>query len=371
MTIEAEPREHRLDSVRGIAALCVAAGHCVTARSTVPQYDKTFLTLDYTSLTAMALRTLHLIFNAEAAILVFFVLSGYVLAKSLSRMQTGIWAEFVGFGIKRIYRIIPTVAVSLLPLAYFVVLPAWDYVRNMLLLDSSVNGVTWTLRVEMAGSLLIFLTVLLRKKAPYLLIPAFLLLVAMFLSDFEWIFFRHLPAFFLGCFVGEIRKYLRGHNILAPLAVFFLATADFYFPYGSKGTVALETIAAVVLIASVGQSRVMGFLDWRAFTFLGKISFSFYLYHLLGALLVLQLCAQIGLDLGTLHPVASALVYMASSIPIAIVLATVSYYLVERPSTTAGIELARDVRGRLLGRGQAVPQPVAVPAGETAQQKEG
>jgi peptidoglycan/LPS O-acetylase OafA/YrhL len=286
------------------------------------------------------------------------------LAKSLRRMEAGFFGEFVGFGIKRIYRIIPTVVVSLLPLAFFIVLPAWEYVRNMLLLDSTINGVTWTLRVEMAGSLLIFIVVLLRKKVPWLLIPAAIVLVVLFVSDYEWIFFRHLPAFFLGCFVGEIRKYLRGHDILAPLAVFVLATADFYFVYGSKATVALETIAAVVLIASVGQSRVMRFLDWRPLIFLGRISFSFYLYHLLGALLVLRLMEQIGFALGVLHPVPGALLYMATSIPVAIVLATISYYLVERPSVMVGSQLARAARLRLQSLGVRAPvdqSPDSVP----------
>lgn len=347
MSIEHPPREHRLDSLRGVAAFCVAAGHCVTWRSLEPQYAKTVFDLDYGSLTAVILRLLHIVFNAEAAILVFFVLSGYVLAKSLGRIQARFLSQFPGFAIKRVYRILPAVIISFLPLAFFINLPVWEYVLNMLLLQVSINGITWTLQIEMVGSLLVFATVFLAKKFPYLLIPSFILLVIMFLSDYQWIFFRHMPAFFLGCFVGVIRQYLRGHDILAPLAVVVLATADFLFPYGSNETVALETIAAVVLVASVGRSRVMGFLDWRPLTFLGRISYSFYLYHLLGAYLALAVFERIGFDFGGLPPVPSALVYMATSIPLAIILGTISYYLVERPSTLAGVELARSLNTRL------------------------
>jgi peptidoglycan/LPS O-acetylase OafA/YrhL len=349
MIVDETLRERRLDSVRGIAALCVAAGHCVTARSTDPQYGKTFLTLDYGDPTAVVLRILHLVFNAEAAILVFFVLSGYVLTTSLRNMGGGVLGEFAAFGIKRVYRIFPAVIVSFLPLAFFIALPAIDYVRNMLLLESTINGVTWTLQVELAGSLLIFLTVLMTKRAPYLLFPLLALLGILFLSDYEWVFFRHLPAFFLGCFVGEIRKRLPMHGLLAPLSVLALATADFFFPYGSKPTVAVETVAAVVLIATVGQSRLLRFLDARPFVFLGRVSYSFYLYHLLGALLVLKAMEMLGFALGALNPVPGALLYMVTSIPVAIVLATLSYLLVERPSISAGAQLARAVRRRLPG----------------------
>jgi peptidoglycan/LPS O-acetylase OafA/YrhL len=371
MRIE-ENREHRLDSLRGLAALAVAAGHCVTSRSLdTPQYAKTFLDLDYGSLTAVVLRLLHIVFNAEAAIIVFFVLSGYVLAKSLRRMGPGLVGEFTGFAIKRVYRIVPAVIVSFLPLAYFVDRSGWEYVRNMLLLQASINGVTWTLQIEMLGSVLIFLTVLLAKKNPYLLIPLFILLVVMFLSDYEWIFFRHFPAFFFGCFVGEIRRYLKGNDAIAVASIVVLATADFLFPYGSRNTVVLETVAAVFLIASVSSSRAMSFLDWRVFRFLGRISFSFYLYHFLATRLVLTLFAAIGFDLGVLHRVPSALVYMAASIPVAVVLGTISFYLVERPSIDAGLKLAQTARLRLSPRSaDLTPTPTETPTAAVPHQSE-
>ena len=358
-SLKQEIREARLDALRGIASLSVAAGHCVTAFEREPLYNKTFLDLNYESRTAIFLRFLHLLFNANAAVIIFFVLSGYVLTKSLSRVSSDLSSEFLIYVIKRIYRILPTVIISFMAVSYFIDRPAWEYIQNMLLLKVSVNGVTWTLQVEMVASLLIFLVFIVNKKARVLIVPFFLLLVALFLVGYKPLFFKYFPAFFLGCYVGIFRQLLLGReNYFVPVAILLFLSADFFLGYDTRPTVAVVTVASVIMIACASSSNFFKFLDHNVFGFLGKISFSFYLYHLTGALIVARGSQALGIHLHRLHPIVGTFIYMVTTIPLAVVLATLSYHLIEKPSISAGADVNRAVKRLSLvffGTKESVP----------------
>src|SRR5688572_21034930 len=86
--ITQDEREARLDALRGIAALSVAVAHSITLFSEEPIYNKIFLDINYESFTAIFFRIIYIIFNADAAVIIFFVLSGYVLTKSLNKINT-------------------------------------------------------------------------------------------------------------------------------------------------------------------------------------------------------------------------------------------------------------------------------------------
>lgn len=336
-------REHRLDALRGVAALSVAIGHCVTTFSIVKQYDKTYHTLNYDSKTEILLRLMHMVFNADAAVIIFFVLSGYVLSKSLSRIQSGYVNEFFIYVVKRLYRIIPPVLISFLPLAYFIDDSAWEYVKNMLLMKVSINGVTWSLQVEVVASLLIFIVFIIKKKLTLLAIPLFIILIVLLFTGYMPLFFRYFPAFFLGCFVGEIRTALAQKKFILPVSIFLLLIADFVLGYGEKTTLLVVTLCSVVVVACI-NSKIFGFLDSIVFQYLGKVSFSFYLYHYCGVLLTLKLCAMISIPIGTQHEIINIMLLASFSIPIALIIATLSYFFIEKPSISAGQVIVNKIR---------------------------
>jgi peptidoglycan/LPS O-acetylase OafA/YrhL len=341
-------RESRLDALRGVAALSVAAGHCVTAFSARPLYNKTLFELGDFNGTDFALRFLHLLFNADAAVLIFFVLSGHVLFGSLKRSDSNYLAEFGRFTLKRVYRIIPAVAVSFLPLVLFLnQVTALDLVANMLLLKINLNGVTWTLQVEMAAVLVIYL-IFLFSRIPVLLLVPFLILSYLFYSDWYPMYFKYFPAFFLGYFVSYLRNYRAALIKTALPAILGLLLSDFFLGYKTNWSLFGQLISASIIISAAPYSRLFRILDWKIFSFLGKISFSFYLYHAIGALIALWVCRQTGLPLGAMSAVGNVLTYMVLSVPITALISSFSFFLVEKPSITAGSKLGNILYDHLL-----------------------
>lgn len=343
-------RENRLDSLRGIAALCVAAGHCIVAMSLNPQYANTFKTLNYNSKTEVMLRLLHILFNAEASVIVFFVLSGYVLTKSLSKINGNYLSEFVCYIFKRIYRIFPTVIFSFIPLAYFIDKSAWEYVKNMFLSEITINGVTWTLKVEILASILVFFIFVISKKARYLQIPLFLILMFLFFSNYNQMYFKHLPAFFLGCYVNKIKEFfvnIKNQKYIVPIAIFFLITSDFIFGYKKDATIIIQTICSTVLIACIYSSRLLIFLDYKIFRYIGKISFSFYIYNSLGGYITLKMCENLGIQLRSANQVIDSLRYFIISTLITMIVATISYYLIEEPSIIAAQNMVKIIKEKI------------------------
>src|SRR5689334_4310261 len=102
-----------LDAVRGIASFMVLTHHCVLAGLlTIPAGGWTF---------ASRYMPLHLFLSGRAPVILFFVLSGFVLAVSVERSETG----YAAFAVRRLCRIyLPYAAVVLLSAAAYWASPA-------------------------------------------------------------------------------------------------------------------------------------------------------------------------------------------------------------------------------------------------------
>src|ERR1700733_6390234 len=85
--ISGTERNRGLDGVRGIAALSVALGHCVTQVTGLALWNTSLR--DFPAMPAMSIvmRVLSALFPSDAAVMVFFVLSGHVLWGSFQRRQ--------------------------------------------------------------------------------------------------------------------------------------------------------------------------------------------------------------------------------------------------------------------------------------------
>ena len=352
--------ELRLDALRGLAAFSVAAGHCVTAWESGPIYALTVKEMQGAGLSAIVMKLLHLIFNADAAVIIFFVLSGHVLTRSLQKISLNYVAEFSKFATKRLFRLIPTTCISFLPLVFFVHADIARYIKNMLLLARDINGVTWSLQVEVFGSLLIFLVFMSRKRSKMALYILSTLIMAAYLLNKDTIFLKYFPAFLLGCVVDDLRRNYKDAMLkLLPLSVFMLLCGDFVLGYKTHLSIFLEIASSGIIIAAAPYSRFFAFLDRPVCAFLGKISFSFYLYHLTGAHIALYAFSVAGIHLSQASMVSSAVIYMAVSIPIAIFMATLSYYFVEKPSIVIGSQLGERIKQGLTFRPINASLPVA------------
>lgn len=157
----------RLEALRGIAALWVAVGHSTiwlpfSAENNI--WAKSLM--DVQDIQATIARALILIANGAAAVDIFFVLSGFVLAKSLKSITPSA-RNYLGYAIKPIFRIFPALLFSIvLILIYRAILSvgythanaaaiwfSWwhndrlgfsEVVQNFLLMSYSLNSNAWT-----------------------------------------------------------------------------------------------------------------------------------------------------------------------------------------------------------------------------------
>ena len=120
--------------------------------------------------TGLAFKTYSIVFNGHAALTMFFVLSGFVLFLSLDRGPQRIPLALSRFSIARTLRIympiIGNIALFYLLFRFFgAALPGVSdaayapisLLRNALLIDTSINGVMWSLQLEILAIPLIFL----------------------------------------------------------------------------------------------------------------------------------------------------------------------------------------------------------------------
>ena len=97
----------RIESVRGLAALCVALTH---ARGFLLLIDHDVVLLDRSSLRDFVLDVFDGFFNGETAVILFFVISGVVIGRALDARRS----DFVPFLIRRGFRLYPAHIVATL-----------------------------------------------------------------------------------------------------------------------------------------------------------------------------------------------------------------------------------------------------------------
>lgn len=331
-------RNTALDGVRGVAALSVALGHCALVVGGVEVWLTTLADFPAMSPEHIAGRLLHLLFPSSAAVMVFFVLSGHVLWASFARKRMAL-ADFPDYLCARIFRLLPLVIASTV-LFLFVATPSgWELVANMLLLSTSMNGVLWSLQVEMIGSIVIFAVWIWSRNDPVRLLVALGVLAAAvpFFRGNHLVVF--LPAFVLGALTHHAPARVWRSRALLWLALAVLLLPSIYFSYRGVTRV-LEILAATALVGCVAVQRP-AILETPIANFLGAVSYPFYLAHPLGLSGAMAL-------VGTL-PEANFLfrflTYAVVSLGISLPLAWLLHVTVEMPALRWRPRLARRPAG--------------------------
>ena len=130
-----------------------------------------------------------------------------------------------------------------------------------------------------------------------------------------------------------------GPAALLALVALYLRTADRSRLSYPLAFLATQAATAVVIAAALRPGPVAGFLGRRRLRWLGRRSYSIYLWHWPAAALL-----RPGIDVGWPSPVAGAL-----TVAIAVVLGAVSYRYVERPLLRPGLStLVRERRSPVL-----------------------
>lgn len=357
---DARPARLRsLDGLRGLAALVVVVHHCLLTSDAffLPQIG-----LTGGGGGAWAWWLLHspvrLVWAGAEAVLVFFVLSGFVLQVLVSRASFS-WVSYYPSRMARLYLPAWAAVVLALLVGEFLVgaLPAASsqWLRQhsgdpaasqlpgqlLLLVDlGGVNGPLWSIRWEVVYSLALPLTalgVVAARRRPLLAAVA-LLGVAMVGAVTGWSALLYLPVFCLGALMASHHERLRGvarsaerYPLAWPacaVAAVLLLTGRWLLDPWLDGPVSSALVGAQVAGAAL---VVLLFVHWPAarsvgevpvLQWLGTVSFSLYLVHE-------PVLVVIASALGERWSVPLLLVL---AVPASLVTAAVFHRLVEAPS---------------------------------------
>jgi peptidoglycan/LPS O-acetylase OafA/YrhL len=368
-------RLQALDSLRGLAAASVTFYHCllvfpwshaILAGSGTPYAESG----DRLAL-ALTATPVGLLWAGREAVLLFFVLSGFVLALSF---EQGARPSYLAFAAKRIVRLIlPCAAVvAVLALAVPWIDPAprselsdwfnasWNEELRpgfllghalLLLGDYPLNNPMWTLHYELRISLLFPAIALLAAAGGMATLAGavaavFACLVEMrFLGTGALTTLLFLPHFALGALLSYRRQWVaqwvgtRSATLGAALWGLCYLLLTFRWLVAAPDLV-LDLIsgsgAALLLALVLGSARLQAALSWAPLQRLGEVSYSLYLVHVPVLLAALHL-APAGLP---------AWLPVALTPLLAILLALLLHRVVEAPA----MRLSRRLAARLDSR---------------------
>jgi peptidoglycan/LPS O-acetylase OafA/YrhL len=379
-----------LDAVRGLAAVTVVVGHSLTI---FPRFDE--VTRDAPGLgfvNALKYSPLALVQSGDAAVILFFILSGFVLTLPLIGPRAPSYPSFLAKRVCRIY--LPYLAAVALAVACAAVLgderlpglSSWvnerwqgDFGAGLLFSHATLLGsfdnaqydpVLWSLVHEMRISLvfpLLVLAVILLGPRRSVVASLAVLAAGVALNKagvrlghpsdyFKTLYY--VPSFVAGILLARHRHELLDGFARLTLAVraLLLSTGVLLYTYPSwmdpawfshahkhsiDDILAVTLGGCVVMVFALGSEPVAHLLRTRLPQFLGRISYSLYLLHAVVLLSLLHL----------LHGTIATGVIVALMWIIVIPLAALSQRWVELPAIAFGKRLAAGFDARRTRRG--------------------
>ncbi len=308
-------RIKELDSIRGLAALTVVFGHFCLMLPSLPN--------------AIKFSPLRFLWAGGEAVIVFYVLSGFVLSMALYHSKTNYWGylikRFVRIYIPYYFWIIVTFALFILFSPYEVVgLRDWfydrwqgsitklDIINHFVLLNNffteNYNPVIWSLAQEMRISIVFPLLFLLFYKLNWKKTMLFALsfsLISVFLNMLHigkaegfyngyadtlhftsmfmvgMLLFKHQEKFIYS--YRNMKKFNKGFVIalgiilyLYSILIYGISRNDTTFLLKDWGVVMGVSICIIMAMSNL---KVKAFLNKSVFVYLGEISYSIYLCH--------------------------------------------------------------------------------------------
>lgn len=314
-----------LEGLRGFACAIVAVSHYLLAFYPAFYFGRETQNQPIELPTLVLTSPIHFLYNGNFAVMIFFMLSGYVL--SIHYFSKPTLRNPISASVKRYFRLTIPVLMSMI-FVYFLLQNSFIYNQELALFtkskwlikmnlncptffetlkmglfdvykygDNSLNTVLWTLRLEFICSYIVFMILIVdyyfSKTTLYLyIIICFLLL---YFSKFYYL------TFLFGSFMANVQfrfnyqKHLQLSNyqyIILLICVILIAaipdgaTIDFpiyskYIGYqNSKFQLLYQLFASAILLYIVLFSEnIKAFFQKPIFVYLGKISFSMYLLH--------------------------------------------------------------------------------------------
>lgn len=381
-----------LDSIRGLASLTVVIHHTLLVLPLfllANNHEK----VESLTVNILSYTPLHMIWGGYEAVMLFFILSGFVLSLPFLNNRNTSYSKYI---IKRFCRIyIPYIISMGISIILFALIDPsnkanlsefvyyqWHHpvsvisiISYLFMLDYdsfNINGATWSLVHEMRISLvfpflMIFIMKFNWKKSLSIGISLCLLLwcllfvcsnfvhidtISFLLKSFGETFY-YTTLFIIGAtlakyretLVNKIKKISLGLKTLAFTFIILLYSFEWVsFGFGdlkfnenaviasiTQLTIDFAIAASVILlfILVLSSNRIQSMLNKKSLTFLGKISYSLYLIHSLVLLTMIHLLSP--------H---LPLVLILILIPLVSLLIAIPYhYVIEKPSIKLGKHL--------------------------------
>ncbi len=364
----------RVESVRGLAALCVAITH---ALGFLLLNESDVVLLDRPSVRGFVIDVVDGFLNGETAVIVFFVISGVVIGRSLDARRS----EYISFLIRRIFRLYPAhivATIGIIGLAWLFLMkaPPIDFsayrdmnplhvawlngeffsplklkavIGTLTMASWSLNLVVWSLYAEIcAAPLLPLFHNLTRRKSGWLDFAVLAALIGLSLLNWNQLWSRYLFVFYLGMMVetrglalaGAIERALGG--CWPALGFFYLLTVlpNTFAATRSPLVILLEAMGAFGVISLVVRSEgrpVLSSLEHPLLRWNGRLSYSFYLWHyFILTLAVRALYATLSPETMQQFEVPLFVAIVLVTVAIALGVAQVSYSCIELPFMKLG-----------------------------------
>jgi peptidoglycan/LPS O-acetylase OafA/YrhL len=353
----------KLTSLRGVACLVVLTGHCSDMFNATPGFDDVVGVFGAGGFWPTVHQLILIAVNGQAAVSLFFAMSGYVLCLQLEKIEATASRPLIEFWWRRIFRIYPAaiagVFFAFAAFSYTTSVPELrslplngyldqhsgptDILMNAAVISNLVDPPQWSLKVEIELSAIFPLIFMLAQR-----LGLFILAITVSIGILFIEVLGHTPLrlavlpFVLGCalwrFQSLKRSFGRFEGILAGAALCALmVTRRLIEPMGlNPGLFALpESLAVFVLLRAVIHQRLtLSFLDWRPLVTAGEWSYSIYVFHypIMWAITA-AVSYTVGLGVADRYPItaglALAMLTLAATLPVAFL----SYSYIERPFT--------------------------------------
>lgn len=355
-----DARHHidELQSLRGVAALTVVISH-----------------MSSIYMVSRGVRvTIDAVFNPHASVIIFFVLSGYVLSGSLQRRGLS-WKSVSGFYVNRLFRLFPALwAASVVSAILMLLFPQTSirptitlwfflYVRPFpslyqlilatLAIDRSLIMPVWTIFIELVGSAIVplFFAVAQANKRLFicLLLTMCPLSYALAHAPHRINSLAFMIDFALGVWLASRKWKFFAANSLIQLGSATVTLVLFRFVwfsvqnghamqlygYDDPLPALVESIAAFWVVGVLASARGhTKFLRKRAVIWLGDVSYGLYLIHFPIAVVLVKLFSRVFAS-DTSAALATALL-MSTGLAVSLALADLIHRLVELPSIQLG-----------------------------------
>jgi peptidoglycan/LPS O-acetylase OafA/YrhL len=375
----ADLHNERLQSLRGLAALCVLGGHSA------------LLTATNTAILTQQL------FQPNAAVVLFYVLSGYVLSLSLTRDD-----HLMRFAVRRLFRILPVywIGIFVSCSSYLVanhpaiegstpwfngtIVGSAGAVHWPNIWTTSMSGVLWSVQVELFTAPFIPLMLYISRRLPLvvdILIVILLTVIMLYLRPSpllqawpQLMFVPYLVCFYLGVMLPKLLVIEPLRRLFQSAVLALGALLLSIYVYGHTPLLHIDFYGYLVicvfisgwLVAYAAASQpARSILSWRPLVWLGDVSYSFYAYGTpimmaigLGVFLVLPASWRTS-EAGSL---AIILLTFAISLAVTLPLAAISYGLIERNANGLGRRLARSIRP--IDTSTAIPEGIQAPVSQ-------